>query len=74
MNCPKCGALWNGYRCDTCDWRERLTIAQSCGGQRCRVDGEDHDLSVMRKTTHGGTLVCAKCGMTAMDIDLLEAP
>ena len=52
-------------------------VIHACGGpqaKRCPKDGGDHDMSAIVKFDHGASVACAKCGVTAMDMDLLEAP
>jgi hypothetical protein len=51
--------------------------AHVCGGKQaqvCRADGGEHDMSAVVRFKDGGSVACAKCGLTAMDIDLLELP
>lgn len=45
-----------------------------CGGKqakRCRVDGGEHDMSKVVRFRDGGSVACSKCGVTAMQIDLM---
>lgn len=53
-----------------------LITAHVCGGRqakRCR-DGGEHDMSAIVRFADGGSVACAKCGVTAMEIDMLELP
>lgn len=55
----------------------QLVIAHVCGGsqaKRCAVDGGAHDMSVIVAFANGGSLACSKCGVTAMDLDLMDLP
>jgi hypothetical protein len=48
-----------------------------CGGphaRRCPVDGGEHDMSAVVRFKDGGSVACAKCGVTAMELDLMEMP
>ena len=60
------------------DEREPTTIiVRVCGGasvKRCRVDGGEHDMTAIVRFKNGGSVACAKCGVTAMELDLLELP
>ena len=56
--------------------KRELTL-HVCGGKqakRCPVDGGEHDMTKMVRTRDGGSLACAKCGVLAMTLDLLELP
>lgn len=52
-----------------------LTI-HVCGGKQAKrcIDGGEHDWSAVVRFKDGGSAACAKCGVTAMEIDLLELP
>jgi len=53
-----------------------LIIATVCGGtqaKRC-IDGGEHDMSAVVRFKDGGSVACAKCGVTAMSLDMLELP
>ena len=48
-----------------------------CGGKQariCRVTGKEHDMSVVVLFKNGGSVACKDCGVTAMQIDMMEAP
>ena len=48
-----------------------------CGGQRakrCPVDGGEHDMSTVVRFKDGGSVACSKCGVTAMQLDMMELP
>jgi len=51
---------------------QRLTVFV-CGIRLCR-DGKEHGFNAWHKTADGGTLVCSKCGLSAMALDLLRLP
>lgn len=54
-----------------------LIIATVCGGKQARVcptDGGEHDMSAVVRFQDGGSVACRKCGVTAMELDLLELP
>lgn len=56
---------------------KHLIIAHVCGGKQARrcTDGGEHDMSlVVRFADGGGSVACAKCGVTAMQLDLMELP
>ncbi len=61
-----------------CGLREPAVItAHVCGGaqaRRCRVDGGEHDMSIVVMFKDGGSVACSKCGVTAMQIDMMELP
>jgi hypothetical protein len=52
-----------------------IITARVCGGKQAKlcVDGGEHDMSAILRFKDGGSIACAKCGVTAMEIDLLEA-
>ncbi len=56
--------------------RPALVIAHVCGGQQARrcADGGEHDMSVIIRYANGGSVACAKCGVTAMDMDVMRLP
>lgn len=49
-----------------------------CGGKQarvCRVTRKEHDMStVVWFENGGGSVACKDCGVTAMQIDLMELP
>ena len=49
---------------------KKLT-AHVCGGNLCPKGGE-HDMTRWIHTRDGGTLVCTKCGTSAMQLDMLR--
>jgi hypothetical protein len=53
-----------------------VITAHVCGGKQAKrcVDGGEHEMTAIIRFADGGTLACAKCGATALDIDLLELP
>ncbi len=55
---------------------ETLITLHVCGGKQARrcVDGGEHDMSKLVRFTDGGSVACAKCGITAMQIDMMELP
>lgn len=56
--------------------RAELTM-HVCGGTQarvCPVDRGEHDWRAFVRCTDGGSVACAKCGVTAMQLDLLELP
>jgi hypothetical protein len=62
--------------------RHEIT-AHVCGGKQARrcTDGGEHDMSatvVIRDPDTGqavgGSVACAKCGVSAMALDMLELP
>jgi hypothetical protein len=58
------------------DVRRQEITAHVCGGpavKRC-VDGGEHDMSKIVRFADGGSVACAKCGVTAMEIDMWELP
>ena len=79
-NCPMCGELWNDVRCGVCGWKEPSQPAVTmfvCGGRQahtCPVTGLPHDMSAIHRFKDGGSIACKDCGVTAMQIDLMEAP
>jgi hypothetical protein len=54
-----------------------LIIATVCGGTQariCPVTKQPHDMSVIMRFKDGGSVSCKDCGVTAMQIDLMELP
>ena len=48
-----------------------------CGGKQakiCRSTGKEHDMSVVVRFKDGESVACKDCGVTAMEIDMLELP
>ena len=48
-----------------------------CGGKQariCQITKQPHDMSAMKIFRNGGSVACKDCGVTAMDLDLLELP
>jgi hypothetical protein len=48
-----------------------------CGGKQaqiCPVTKRPHDMSVLKVFKDGGSVACRDCGVTAMDLDLMEMP
>lgn len=48
-----------------------------CGGRQanvCRVTGKEHDMSAVVRFKDGGSVACKDCGVTAMQIDMMELP
>lgn len=48
-----------------------------CGGKQariCRVTGKEHDMSAVVRFKDGGSVACKDCGVTAMQIDMMELP
>lgn len=54
----------------------RPIIIHVCGGKQARrcSDGGEHDMTAIVRFKDGGSVACAKCGVTAMELDLLELP
>lgn len=50
--------------------------AHVCGGAQVRrcADGGEHDMSAIVYFKDGGSVACARCGVTAMEIDMMELP
>lgn len=74
----KCYALGPG---DTevliCSMPAVVITAHVCGGKQahiCRVTGKEHDMSAVVRFKDGGSVACKDCGVTAMQIDLMEMP
>jgi hypothetical protein len=38
------------------------------------VTGKEHDMSAVVRFKDGGSVACKDCGVTAMQIDMLELP
>lgn len=61
-----------------CGYAETAVItAHVCGGKQarmCRVTGKEHNMSRVIRFQNGGSVACADCGVTAMQIDLMELP
>lgn len=61
-----------------CGQSEPVVItAHVCGGKQarvCRVTGKDHDMSAVARFKDGGSIACKDCGVTAMQIDMMELP
>lgn len=54
-----------------------IITAHVCGGKQarvCRVTGKEHDMSAVVRFKDGGSVACKDCGVTAMQIDMLELP
>ena len=53
-----------------------VLTAHVCGGKQAKrcVDGGEHDMSKVIRFKDGGSVACAKCGVTAMQLDLMELP
>jgi hypothetical protein len=54
-----------------------VITAHVCGGRQakiCRVTGREHDMSAVVRFKDGGSVACKDCGVTAMQIDLMELP
>lgn len=54
-----------------------IITAHVCGGKQahvCRVTGKAHDMSAVVHFKDGGSVACKDCGVTAMELDLLELP
>jgi hypothetical protein len=54
-----------------------VITAHVCGGKQahiCRVTGKEHDMSAIVRFKDGGSVACKDCGVTAMQIDLMELP
>lgn len=48
-----------------------------CGGKQariCPVTNQPHDMSAVVRFKDGGSVACKDCGVTAMQIDMLELP
>lgn len=55
----------------------RVVTAMACGGKQSRLclkTGKAHDMSAVIRFRDGGSVACIDCGVTAMEIDLLELP
>lgn len=54
-----------------------VITAHVCGGKArrvCRVTGKEHDMSAVVRFKDGGSVACKDCGVTAIQIDLMELP
>jgi len=54
-----------------------VITAHVCGGKQarvCAVTKLPHDMSVVVRFKDGGSVACKDCGVTAMQIDMLELP
>lgn len=55
----------------------KVITAHVCGGRQartCRVTGKEHDMTAVVRWKDGGSVACKDCGVTAMQIDLMELP
>lgn len=60
-----------------CGFTGPVITAHVCGGKQarvCRVTGKEHDMSAVVRFRDGGSVACKDCGVTAMQIDLMELP
>lgn len=54
-----------------------VITAHVCGGRQariCRATGKEHDMSAVVRFKDGGSVACKDCGVTAIQIDLMELP
>jgi hypothetical protein len=54
-----------------------VVTARVCGGSQahvCPVTKQPHEMSATVRFKDGGSIACKNCGVTAMQIDLLELP
>ena len=57
--------------------RPSIIVAHVCGGRQariCPVTKTEHDMSVVVRFKDGGSVACKDCGITAMELDLMELP
>lgn len=62
---------------DAMESGDLVITAHVCGGKQarlCPVTNAHHDMSVMVRFRDGGSVACKDCGVTAMDLDLLDLP
>ena len=55
----------------------RLITVQVCGGAQARIcpkTGKAHDMSAVVRFKDGGSIACKDCGVTAMQMDMMELP
>jgi hypothetical protein len=60
-----------------CGFAGPAITAHVCGGRQarvCRVTGKEHDMSAVVRFKDGASVACKDCGVTAMQIDLMELP
>jgi hypothetical protein len=54
-----------------------VITAHVCGGKQariCPVTKQPHDMSRVVRFKDGGSVACKDCGVTAMQIDMMELP
>jgi len=60
-----------------CNLPAAVITYRVCGGKQariCRVTGKEHDMSVVVWFKDGGSVACKDCGVTAMQIDMMDLP
>jgi hypothetical protein len=86
VECPDCGYHWSWAAiarhigtqgAEGMTPQPALITAHVCGGKQariCPVTKQPHDMSAIVRFKDGGSVACKDCGVTAMQIDLIELP
>jgi len=56
---------------------QAVIMAHVCGGKQahiCPVTKQPHDMSALVRFPDGESIACKDCGVTAMQIDMMELP